>query len=68
MQNQQPQLGDHYRVTNKWDMRYDAIGKIVAIDHDLKVFYCPVWLEFADGKREWFEWDQIKAVKQAQVS
>ena len=67
MTKQQPQVGDSYRVTNKWDMRYDAVGEIVAIDHGHKVFYCPVWLEFSDGSREWYEWDHIKPAQTAQV-
>ncbi len=64
---QQPKIGDSFRVINKWDLRFDTIGTIVAIDHNHSVFYCPVWLEFADGAHGWYDWDQIKPAQSAQV-
>lgn len=65
--SERPQIGDNYRVTDKWNQKYDNVGEIVAIDHNHSVFYCPVWLEFEDGSRDWFGWDHLKPAQNVQV-
>lgn len=63
----QAQVGDVYRVTDKWNTHYDNVGEIVAIDRNHSVFYCPVWLEFEDGSRAWFSWDNLQPTQNARV-